>query len=708
MTRRHRRSDGRTSRPSAPRPLFLALIVLGTTLLWLFLGPVQLGGATAYSVISGNSMEPLLHKGDLAAVRGGKSYRVGDIALYKSADLKGQRVLHRILAVGDGTYTFKGDNNDFVDPETVPASALEGRLWFHGSHVGSAMTWIREPWRAALLAAIAAAIALGSRFGVLTRRRRGHARPRHVASGPIDRPWLRKLWAPAAAGLVVIAAVGGAGFTKPLTTGIARAAAFRHEGTFSYSATIRDPNPAFPSGQARTGQPVFFDLSDSVHLAFDYRFVSTYAHDVKGTIALKALISDSTGYHEAFDVGTPVSFDGTDRGTIGGLFPLDTLKTLVAQLATNSGLPSAEYPLYLQPTVTVTGTLQGRPLTSTFSPVLAISLTQSLLKVVSNETAAVPGATGGVQVDVFHPMLEQNATITGANTLTIARYHVAVHTIRWLTFVLLGAWAIAVLLFARRARVLVDDAAIAASYGDTIVPVGSLGDLSSLPTVPIVDFEVLAKLASELEQPLLAETTGAVIRYAVVTETMVFLHEPIPQHEPLHALPPGPQPPPPTARPSHLAETAPAVARARRRIQRPGTGRTTLQFAPLLLPLVVIGSIIMSFTATSTVPTSYIGVTQHPLVLTQLAPGYCAALALTTRVVATGSTVSGTSGNDLVLGLGTSGNTSLKGGGGNDCIVAGGTRSTNNTIDGGSGTDLCIAPAVTNTTFKNCEYTFAT
>jgi signal peptidase len=702
MARRHRRSAGRTSRLSGPRPLVLALIVLGTALLWLFLGPVQLGGATAYSVISGNSMEPLLHKGDLAAVRSGKSYRVGDVALYRSADLKGQRVLHRILTVGDGTYTFKGDNNDFVDPETVPAAALEGRLWFHGSHVGSAMTWIREPWRAALLAALAAAVALGSKLGLRTHRRRRHARPQHVASAPDDGPRLRKLRAPALAGLVVIAAVGGAGFTKPQTTGIATPGAFRHEGTFSYSAKIRDPNPAFPSGEATTGQPVFFGLSDAVRLTFDYRFVSKYRHDVKGTIALKALISDSTGYHEVFDVGTPVSFDGTDRSTIGGVFPLDTLKTLVAQLATNSGLPSADYPLYLQPIVTVTGTLQGRALTSTFSPVLPISLTQTLLKVVSNDTAAVPGATPVAEADVFHPALEQAASLTGANTLTIARYHVSVHAIRWLTFLLLGAWAIALLVFARRARVLVDDAAIAASYGDTVVPVGSLGDLSSLPTVPVVDFEVLAQLASELEQPLLAETTGVVTRYAVVTESMVFLHEPIPPHQPLHALPPGPQAPSP-AGPGHPIETAPAVSRPGPRVHLPGAGRVALQFAPLVLPLVVIGSILMSFTATSNLPTSYVGVTTHPRQLTQLAPTFCAALAPTNLVVATGSTVTGTAASDLVLGLGATGNRTLNGGSGNDCIVAGGTRFTNNTINGGSGTDRCVAPAVSNTTFVSCE-----
>ena len=72
MSRRRRRSED-TSGSSGPRPLSLALILFGTALLWLFLGPVQLGGDTAYSVISGNSMEPLLHRGDLAAVRGDES-----------------------------------------------------------------------------------------------------------------------------------------------------------------------------------------------------------------------------------------------------------------------------------------------------------------------------------------------------------------------------------------------------------------------------------------------------------------------------------------------------------------------------------------------------------------------------------------------------------------------------------------------------------
>ncbi|MCU1379730.1 MAG: signal peptidase endoplasmic reticulum-type [Acidimicrobiales bacterium] len=703
MTRRRRRSEGDRSPSPSPHPLFALLIVLGTTLMWLFLGPVQLGGATAYSVVSGNSMEPLLHKGDLAAVRQGKSYGVGDVALYESEALKGQRVLHRILTVGDGTYTFKGDNNDFVDPETVPATALVGRLWFHGSHVGSVMTWIREPWRAAMIAAVAAAIALGSRLGARPRRRR-HTRPSHAIGRGDAR--FQNLWAPATASLVVIVAVAGAGFTKPLTTGLSEAGAFRHEGTFSYAAKIRDPNPAYPSGVAETGQPVFFSLSDSLRLTFDYRFVSRYAHDVKGTVALKALISDSTGWHQVLDVSDPVAFDGSDHASIGGQFPLSDLRALVAQLAVNSGLPGAEYPLYLQPVVTVAGTVQGRAIQSTFSPVIPVSLTETLLKVASANTIAVPGTTTAAQADVFHPTLEESARVTGPNTLVIARYHVAVRTIRLLAIVLFGAWIIAVSVLARRRRALLDDAAIAAVYGNLLVPVGSLDALTSLPTVPVADFEVLAKLAGDLEAPLLVETTGALVRYAVVTESMVFLHEPVPHHAPF-ALPPGSQPPPPATGPHREAEPG-GARQPTPNVRLPKIGSAALQFAPLLLPLVVAGSIVMSFTATSVLPTSYAGVSKHPVVVSQLAPGSCSSLVPTSLLVAASATVTGTAANDLILGQGDSGKHSLNGAGGNDCVVAGGGSSTTNTIDGGAGTDVCVAPAVTKPTFKNCELQLAT
>jgi hypothetical protein len=76
-----------------------------------------------------------------------------------------------------------------------------------------------------------------------------------------------------------------------------------------------------------------------------------------------------------------------------------------------------------------------------------------------------------------------------------------------------------------------------------------------------------------------------------------------------------------------------------------------------------------------------------------LKPSSCAAITLATKVVG----VTGTTGNDLLVG--TANADTMSAGGGNDCVLGGGG---NDTIDGGTGTDVCIGGPGTDV-FTNCE-----
>ena len=96
----------------------------------MFFAPAQVGGGTSYAIIVGNSMEPKLHRGDLAVVRKRSTYRAGDVVLYDSREL-GSKVLHRIVRVENGRFVLKGDNNSFLDSERIRrrtrSSATSGR-----------------------------------------------------------------------------------------------------------------------------------------------------------------------------------------------------------------------------------------------------------------------------------------------------------------------------------------------------------------------------------------------------------------------------------------------------------------------------------------------------------------------------------------------------------------------------------------------------
>ena len=64
-------------------------------------------------------------------------------------------VMHRIVAIQNGHYTLKGDNNSFTDPEQPTRADLVGKEAIHLPAAGNALRWLRRPWILALLAAVA-------------------------------------------------------------------------------------------------------------------------------------------------------------------------------------------------------------------------------------------------------------------------------------------------------------------------------------------------------------------------------------------------------------------------------------------------------------------------------------------------------------------------------------------------------------------------
>jgi Ca2+-binding RTX toxin-like protein len=124
---------------------------------------------------------------------------------------------------------------------------------------------------------------------------------------------------------------------------------------------------------------------------------------------------------------------------------------------------------------------------------------------------------------------------------------------------------------------------------------------------------------------------------------------------------------------------------------------TYVRLAGLCAVLSVAAAAIVMFTASNTVPTTHVGRQQFAIDANALKPAACAALNLTSLVTG----VSGTAGNDLVLGPSTG--STLTGGGGRDCIVGGGGNDiiTGNGLTAG---DVCIGGPGTDV-FAACQTT---
>ena len=142
---------------------------------WFAFAPPQLGGATSYVITDGVSMLPHFRAGGLVLLRQESNYHVGEVAAYHNGQL-GVVVMHRIIAVKDGHYAFKGDNNNFVDTYEPTRAQIVGAEWLYLPGAGRYVQEIRDPF--------VAAIALGAlwlySFSPRSRSRRQRRRHRHA------------------------------------------------------------------------------------------------------------------------------------------------------------------------------------------------------------------------------------------------------------------------------------------------------------------------------------------------------------------------------------------------------------------------------------------------------------------------------------------------------------------------------------------------
>ena len=122
--------------------------ILFVALAYLFL-PLALGGHTSYVIVSGTSMEPGLHTGDLVLARPAAHYEPGQTVAYrvpKGEPGEGFMVIHRIVGTNaDGTFLVQGDNKQAPDQWHPAATDVVGRRWVMVPQGGRWLLWLRNP-----------------------------------------------------------------------------------------------------------------------------------------------------------------------------------------------------------------------------------------------------------------------------------------------------------------------------------------------------------------------------------------------------------------------------------------------------------------------------------------------------------------------------------------------------------------------------------
>lgn len=127
------------------RAVVWALVAVALWQVW----PQTVGGPMAYVRVSGTSMEPGLHTGDLVAVRRRDAYQLGDVVAYRVPDGQfGERnvVIHRLVG-GDGRngWVTLGDNRDLVDPWSPRDSDVVGEMVWSSAGRGDDLARLAQP-----------------------------------------------------------------------------------------------------------------------------------------------------------------------------------------------------------------------------------------------------------------------------------------------------------------------------------------------------------------------------------------------------------------------------------------------------------------------------------------------------------------------------------------------------------------------------------
>ncbi len=483
------------------------------TLAWLLLAPPAIGGKTSFVITSGNSMEPKIHQGDLVLARQRSAYDVGDVVLFHSSVL-GRHVLHRIVAVDGDRFVTKGDNNGYRDPERVLRSRVQGEAALLFPGVGKPITWLRSPLNAAVVLFLLVFLSLAGGREVARRRGRPYVRPLQPSTADAPRRALAADGVTAGARSVLVAAAVALGlfsvlavlaWRSPETRAHPVGQAYTHTGSFSYAATVR-PSAVYPDGRLETGDTAFTRLVRRLQVAFDYRFESARRHDVRGGIALDAVISDGSGWSRTLPIDSAVPFEDGEARTEGAL-DLRRLERLGAHMRALTGSGTSTFTVALRPRVEVAGYAGNAVVDETFAPELKLVFDPVSLRL---DTAGDPQAA--LTPREQGSAVEQREARIGFGPLSLPVADARVFSALGVGIALLALLGAFVLLSRRLAGT--EAERIEARHGSRIVPATTVIPEGRWVT-DVPDIDSLVRLADHYDRVVLRTTDGVRHTYLV-------------------------------------------------------------------------------------------------------------------------------------------------------------------------------------------------
>lgn len=489
-------------------------------------GFVLVSGQAAIVITHGVSMNPVYHEGDLVLIARASSYSVGEIAAYPLPG-KDEVALHRIVGRNGDTFTFKGDNNESIDPFTPRREELVGRAVLHIPQGG---LWLETLTSPPVLGLLAFALLAGGSTAATTRHRRKRRRAsvsRHTSTRPTQHQVLGSLPSSlrVSAALAGVLAVTGAALGAAAWSGPLEEPAISHVKTgtkmdFSYTADVGQ-SPAYDGTMANSPDPVFRKLTNTVDVHFTY-------HGDPGTVSVSADLSAPGGWHSTIPLAGAEAF--ADPGYEGKVtLDLKALEAKAQAAAAVTGMPPGPLSIVVTPQVK---TSQG----ADFQPGLKLNLTALQLALTgAPDTLTVTDNTTTEQTAPAPRMVGMNGVSISA---ALARFISAV-----LLLAALATGAV-IVVFARRTAPADEGAAIRRRYAALLVRVHPMSAPQGRPIIDVTTFSTLAKLAERYGLLVLHWARSGVETFVVQDENITYRYR-----AGTEQVPAEPQPQPVTMHP---------------------------------------------------------------------------------------------------------------------------------------------------------------
>ena len=471
--------------------------------LWLTFAPVQFGGQASYIMIAGASMEPSLHYGDLIVAREERTYEVGDVVTYRHPQIG--PVIHRIIERTGDTYTFKGDNNDWIDSYEPTSSELSGKSWIYIPGAANIILKLRSSVGIILLS-----FTIGIMVLITFSRKSLFGEDQHKKDEKMVTERSRSLNFSGymegtlfALGAVLLGAIllGVFAFSNHLTQSVPADIPYEHLGTFSYEA-VGSPN-VYDDGEVNTGDAIFHSLISEFDLAFKYQLSTPETNNFTGNYQILLEVSEPNGWRRQIELYPFTEFQG-ESFTTEATINLRYVLTLVDQMKTNTDFTQQVFNVDIVSEVNIQGNLGDQAFEDTFVPRLSFQLDDYQLFL----TRSSPFEEGiDPLVPVQSGFLPRQQQIPA--TLNILGLKPTVQTARWISGVALGVslLGIAVVLYPfLRASMKNPSEKIRIQFDKMLLDIQTLPARVTSEDINVDRFEDLAKLA---------EKTGSLIFHHV-------------------------------------------------------------------------------------------------------------------------------------------------------------------------------------------------